>query len=89
MTQYSKIITKLYGDGTITAKDARRMGIKNLRARVCEMRDRGHLIMTKMKSDGGFRTTRRGNCTTIEFVPPTRIWAEYTFFQRTDYYKNR
>ncbi len=30
------------------------MGIRNLRARVCEMRDKGHLIMTHRK---GQKTT--------------------------------
>lgn len=45
-TQYVKILKKLYGNGTLSSSEARRMGIPNLRARVCELRDRGHLIMT-------------------------------------------
>ena len=46
VTQYKKIMQKLYGNGSLTSTEARKMGIKNLRARVCELRDKGHLIMT-------------------------------------------
>ena len=48
-TQYVKILKRLFGNGSISSSEAKRMGIRNLRARVCEMRDRGHLIMTHRK----------------------------------------
>lgn len=55
MTQYSKIINTLYKGGSITSKKARRMGIKNLRARVCEMRNQGHLIISHLTLNKGSR----------------------------------
>ena len=42
-----KLVNRLVSKRTVTKAQAERLGVYNLSARICELRDRGHYIVTE------------------------------------------
>jgi hypothetical protein len=51
MTQCDLILTIIKRDGHISKRVADTYRIENLKGRICDLRDRGHRIMTTFKKD--------------------------------------